>query len=102
MYVSVHILTLTSIVTLLLVFNLSLAPFDIFWTLEAVQLLTLLSFDLCKPARIFPWYLRLCNFPLVLGSAYTCIQLEIPGPQQKAGPAHKLKPLSRNPLHPEP
>ena len=32
-----------------------------------------------------------------LGSTHTRIQLGIPGPQQKAGVAHELKPLSRNP-----
>ena len=37
-----------------------------------------------------------------LGSAYTCRLLEIPGPQQKAGAVHELKPLSRTPLHLEP
>ena len=38
----------------------------------------------------------------LLGSAYTCIQLEIPGLRQKAGAAHELKPLSRHPSTPEP
>ena len=38
----------------------------------------------------------------LLGSACTHIQLEIPGPQQKASTAHELKPLSRHPSTPEP
>ena len=36
------------------------------------------------------------------GSAYTRIQLKIPGPRQKASAVHKLKPLSRHPLTLEP
>ena len=42
------------------------------------------TFDSATPLRL-------------LGSAYTRIQLEIPGPWQKASAAHELKPLSRHP-----
>ena len=97
MYVSpVCILTSTSIVILLLVFDLSLMPFDIFWTPEAVQLSTLFSFDLHEPGNYFHGTFDSVTSLWSLGSTYTCIQLEIPGPQQKASAAHELKPLSRN------
>ena len=45
----------------------SSAPFDIFRTPEAVRLSILPLLDLRIPRRLFPWYLRLCDFPTVLG-----------------------------------
>ena len=76
----------------------SLMPLNIFWTLEAIQLLTLYSFDLHEPGNYFHGTFDSVTSLRSLGSAYTCIQLEIPGLRQKAGTVHKLKPLSRNPF----
>ena len=54
MYVlPVRISTLTSIVTLMLVFDLSLMPFDIFRTVEAVRLSTLLFLTCTSPEDYF-------------------------------------------------
>ena len=79
MYVSANCIS-TSIVNILLTFDLSLAPLNIF-----------------QPQKLFdsqPSVLHLCMSPEIIsvapfdsatslqsiGSAYTCIQLEIPGP----------------------
>ena len=73
MYVlPVHISTLTSIVNLLLTFDLSLMPLNIFWTPETIQLLTLYSFDLHKPGTYFHGTFDSAVFPMVLGE---CIYL---------------------------
>ena len=61
-----------------------------------------LLFDLCKPRNYFHSTFNSATSLQSLGSTYTCIQLEIPGPRQKASTVHKLKPLSRTPSHLEP
>ena len=42
--------------------------------------------------------LRPSSFPAALSRTYTHLSLEIPGPRQKAGTAHELKPLSIPPV----
>ena len=80
MYVlPVRISTSTSIVNLLLMFNLSLISLDIFRPPETSQLSTLHSFDLHEPGNYFCGTFDSATSLQSFGSAYTCIQLEIPG-----------------------
>ena len=88
----VYQLRLDSIVTLCPC-DLSFPPHSISASGNCLTLATLLSFLSClqKLSRLI---LRLCSFQRLIGSAYTRLSLEIPGPRQKAGAAHELKPLS--------
>ena len=93
---------LRSVVSLLLVLDLSLPRYStssILWKLldsQSAWLSTCTNLE-----DYFRGTLDSATFLRPLGSAYTCIQLEIPGPRQKASTAHELKPLSRHPSTPE-
>ena len=100
MYVSpVHIATSTSIVNLLLTFNLKSHTSRYLPDSGSYLTLDPLLFDLCKLGNHFHSTFDSATSLWSLGSTYTCIQHEIPGLQQKAGAVHKLKPLSRSPSY---
>ena len=77
--------------------DLSLPPHSILASGNCLTLVTLLFnfMHYRKPSHLT---LQLCNFPATHGTRIYLHISEIPGPQQKAGTAHELKPLSIPPV----
>ena len=77
--------------------DLSLPPHSISTPRNCTTLATLLFDFAClrKPSHII---LRPCSFPATRRMRIYLPIFEIPGPQQKAGAAHELKPLSIPPV----
>ena len=88
----VYQLRLNSIVTLCLC-DLSSPPHSISASGNCLTRSTPLFF-LLRLRKLSRLILRPSSLPAALSCAYTHLSLEIPGPQQKAGAAHELKPLS--------
>ena len=84
---------------LLLTFDLSLTPFDIFWPLETIQPLNLYLQLHTHPETISTVPFGSMTSLWSIGSVLYLHTFEIPELQQKAGVVHKLKPLSRIPSY---